>query len=375
MWQNRIRYLLFTLALLLPGTGLAVPGPEGVPAPEPAEQDIGLPAAGEPVMIDEEPSCIRRDATGRFLGWMDYHHCVFSGRTLATASWFDDLFGDWGDDEASLLLSAISEVTFEEGGTWSPRLRLRASADLPNAKQRLRLVVSDEDDDYPARRDLRDRRSRQSAALRWMPRGLGDFRSDFDVGVRGIDPPDVYARLRLRRSWPFWQESVLRFGQTFRYGSESEGSVISQLDVERALGELLVARFGNVAGYEQAHPENGVYFSQGLSLSHALPGSRSLSYGVFLSGQTQPGLHRESYGPWLTYRSSFLRKWLFYELEPRVTYDRAHDWEAVASLVLRLEVQFGRDRREEKAPPAVEAPAGNTEAAEPGDAGTHDDPL
>lgn len=289
-------------------------------------------------------SCIQRDASGRFMGWMDYHHCVFSGRTLATAVWFDDLFGDWYDDQATLLLSAISEVTFEEGGGPDTRLRLRASAGLPNASHRLRLIVSDDSDDVPGRQEISTRRSRQSAAVRWVPSALAGFKSDLDVGVRGINPPDLFTRLRIRNSWPILDQSVLRFGQTFRYGSESEGSSISQLDVERAIGESAVARFSNVYDYTWKGNENGFLFSHGVSMSHALKGSRSLSYGFLANGRTRPNFRDESYGPWAAYRSSFLRRWLFYELEPRVTYSRDQDWKAVASLLLRLEIQFGRKK-------------------------------
>lgn len=91
-------------------------------------------------------NCIDRDSNGRFMGWVDRNHCIYSGRTLAGARWFDDLFGDWYDDEARVLVRIISETGFAEGQNASSTIQVRASAELPNAKKRLRLVITDDSD-------------------------------------------------------------------------------------------------------------------------------------------------------------------------------------------------------------------------------------
>ena len=82
-------------------------------------------------------SCIRRDESGQFMGWMDYQQCVFSGQTVDAARWFDDLFGDWSDDEAGALVRVISEVGWDEENGWSTEARVRARVDLPNANRRV----------------------------------------------------------------------------------------------------------------------------------------------------------------------------------------------------------------------------------------------
>lgn len=296
-----------------------------------------------------EASCLRRDQAGRFMGWMDYQHCVFSGRTLATARWLDDFFGDWHDDEASMQVRIVSHFEIVEGEGIEPRLTVRASARLPNAKRRLRLIVTEEEDEVPAGDTgvpggAREADSRLSAALRWVTLEKAGVESDFDLGVKGIDPPDFFARIRARKSWSLTRDSILRFGQTFRYGSESEERSTSQLDLERALDNRTVLRLGNYYDYAAATNSNGFEWSHGISLSRALSASRSVSGGVAVRGHTQPDWRGENWGPWLAYRRSFLRPYLFLEVEPRYTWYRERDWDGVVSAVLRVEMQLGFKR-------------------------------
>ncbi len=326
--------------LLRPGTPPDPLLPPLVPAPAVAVE--------EPVPAKKAGNCIRRDEQGRLLGWMDQQQCIFSGRTLATAVWFDDLFGDWHDNEATMLLRAITEVSAVEGEGLAMNLRLRASAALPNASQRLRLVITDDSDadENVSGQDVRSRlqgaRERASAALRWIPLEHSGFQTDFDLGVRGLTPPDIFLRGRLRRSWNVSRDSALRFGQTLRYGSESHGRSITQLDYEYAFGDAMLARLSSAYQYEQDNHDQGFAWVHGISMSHVISSYRSLGYGFSVNGHTQPAWQDDNYGPWLLYRSNWLRPWLFYELEPRVTWYEDSGSDSVLSLTLRIEVQLGR---------------------------------
>lgn len=311
------------------------------PEPWPARPEEILSVTAQPT------ACVRRDAGGRFAGWIDYKHCVVSGRTTASARWLDDLFGDWHDDEATLRLRVIAELGKDEESVLKGNLRVRGVADLPNAFTRLRLVLSDDESDgattngdNPAAPVLGRFRDNAALALRWVPfSGLG-FKTDVDLGLRST--PEVYARWRLRQQWQLGQDQLLRLGQTFRYGYESQGVSISQLEAERAFDANSTLRIGTVWRAEEAETAVGFQWSHGLSLQHMVGSDGSLSYGWAVAGLTRPHYRRESHGPWLVWRQSLWREWLFYEIEPRITYYRRLGFEDVASLVVRLEVQFGQ---------------------------------
>lgn len=331
-----------------------LPPPLPAPSPQaPAEQPLIFRGPGPWGLQFEttatrtrQESCIRRDNSGRFMGWMDYQHCVFSGRTLSTARWLDDFFGDWHDDEATALVTVISKTQIVEGEGVEPRLTVRASANLPNAKRRLRLVVTEEADDVVppglgAPVSERETENTLSAALRWMGQDRAGIQSDFDLGVRGIDPPDVFVRARGRRGWSLTREALLRFSQTLRYGSDTEERSISQLDLERVFGETTVLRLGNIYDYAAETNADGFRWTHGLSFSRILEHKRSLSAGFNVQGVTQPNWRSENFGPWLIYRRSFLRSWLFFEVEPRYTWFREDGWDGQVSAEVRLEMQVG----------------------------------
>lgn len=343
----------------MPASFLLSPVPDRVVVGDAATTDTAGEVPLSPTSADAAPAgklspaiktdCIRRDESGQFLGWMDFQHCVFSGRTVASARWFDDLFGNWSDDEAEMLVRIISEVGWDEENGWSSVARIRANAALPNASKRLRLIISDEGEE-PLRQDQRsapqrlgDIQDNATVALRWIPKVYEQILSDLDVGVHS--GPDIYARLRMRRVWGISQEAVFKLGQTFRYGTESLGVSTSQVGLERVMSEHAVLRFSTVYQINEADHADGFVWTHGLSMSHVLEKNGSLGYGFSVSGHTRPDTRRESYGPWLLWRKSLGRDWLYYEIEPRLTRYRDLDWDMVPSLLLRLEVQLGNHKK------------------------------
>lgn len=311
--------------------------------------DVPPSAMADEVLEKSGRSCIRRDESGQFMGWMDYQQCVFSGQTVDAARWFDDLFGDWSDDEAGALVRVITEVGWDEENGWSTEARVRARVDLPNASRRMRLIISDDGEDTLTQEQrsspqaLKDIRDNASVSVRWNPLDLARIDSDMDIGLRS--GPDIFARLRLRRLWTLTENSVIRAGQTFRYGTESLGVSTSQLDFQRAMSERAVLSLNTVFQFDQTQDQDGFVWTHGLAMSHVLENKGSLAYGISLSGHTQPNYSKESYGPWMLWRQSFLRDWLYYEVEPRLTSYRDVGWDVVPSVVLRLEMHFGSRKK------------------------------
>lgn len=352
--EKEVEQMLFPDVAVPPEPGPGAPprllSPHTPPDPRvPPLIRVPVIATREPIPAAGAGNCVQRDERGRFMGWMDRQQCVFSGRAITTARWIDDFFGDWHEDEASMLARLITRTSLVEGGGMKTKVALHASLSLPNATRRMRLVVSDEAEEDPTGQELRRQRQpgqpqdpdRVSAALRWISLERDGLQSNFDVGARGIDPVDIFARYRLRKTWSITDDSIARLGQTLRYGSDTKERYTPELDLERALDNRTVLRFSNYYDYSNELRDQGFLWSHGLSLSRSLRNSRSYSYGFTLSGHTRPEWRGESYGPWAAWRSPFLRPWLFYEVEPRLTYYRDRDWDGIVSVLLKVEMQFG----------------------------------
>lgn len=288
--------------------------------------------------------CISVDAEGRFMGWVDSQHCRLSNRTTMTAQWFDGLFGHhYEPTQAKIRLRLVNDFNWFEGQGLSAKTRFRASAVLPNAKKRLRLVVSDDEDTlHPERNQLGppEDTPKTSAAIRWIPDTLSRVKYSFDIGLHST--PDIYARIRAQRLWRLSDSSIVTFIETMRYGVKEEAKSISQLEIERLLNRKTVFRLGNAIQYWQKEPEPvGLRWTQDWSILHRLGQQKTISYGVIFEGVQQPSWQLGSDSVFVLYRQSFWRPWLYYEVEPHLTRYREQNWDVVSSIIFRLEANFG----------------------------------
>jgi hypothetical protein len=321
-----------------PGTAIAAPM-----AP-PAVTTVMVPASEIPY---RPPSCILRDEQGRFVGWLDYQHCLVSGQAMTTANWFDNLFGDWHHGQAKALVRVVNQLQWDAKTGTQFVTTVQAIARLPNADQRLRLVISDDRDDYAEQnqngspRFLNQQSSATTAALRYIGVATRQLRLDTDIGLRG--GPDLFLRTRLRESNNLDDNTVLQTAQTLRYAVEDRGRASVDANIVHAEDDHGALNFSNDLSYwEKEDHLVGARWNQGISWSQELSPLQSLAFGLSTEGVTRPVWARNSYGPWLRYRTALWRDWVYYEIEPHLTRYRQYDWRTVPSVVLRLEIQFGR---------------------------------
>ncbi|MEO6699220.1 MAG: hypothetical protein ABIR53_06155 [Paraperlucidibaca sp.] len=294
----------------------------------------------------EPEPCVVRDSAGDLLGWADYPHCLIELRALSTVRWLDDWLGHPEMDErASLALRAISEFTIDDKGDLTAALRLRAQVALPRLSKRLSLVFEDESKEANSLRSI-PTVNESALALRWLLVNLERMRIETDAGVRS--GPDVFVRGRFASSYAISTDDQVRFTQSLRYSAKEKVRAINTLDYNHALQDDSVFTLYHQLDYQQDNAIDGTFWSRGAVFSRALSTSSSAAFGAGQEGVSD-GWQERSRHVWLRYRQQFLREWLFYEIEPRLTQTRERDWDTLPSLTLRLEVHFGHHRRD-KAP-------------------------
>lgn len=286
-------------------------------------------------------SCILHDDEGRFLGWMDNQHCLVSYRATQTAQWLDSLFGQTENSQDSIgRIRIINDFVWLEGSGLSGKTRIRASAKLPNAKRRFRLVISDEDDRlYPSSDTQTTSQESTSAAIRWLPNMVSRVKYSVDIGAHSTD---VFTRLRAQREWRISDNSIFRLRESLRYGLKTELKSVTQGEVERLLNDKTVLRLGTAVQYWQNEPDPvGLRWSQDNSILHRISRQKSLAYGLTLEGIQQPSWQVSSDRLFVLYRQSFWRPWLYYELEPQLVRDWTNQKDVKSLLVFRVEANFG----------------------------------
>ncbi|MDZ4298226.1 MAG: hypothetical protein U0998_06515 [Moraxellaceae bacterium] len=300
-------------------------------------------------------SCLQRDKSGDFMGWADYPHCLVDSRTQSTVRWLDDWFGDPAHDEvAKAYLRAITDFRVTDQGDVTAAIRLRAKLALPKLNRRLSLIFEDERPESDSVRQLSNEND-SALSLRYLLKSLERFRLDADLGVRS--GPDVFARIRYRQSWALSADDQIRVSQTLRYGVKEKVRAINQIDYSHAFSEQGVGMAYHNVDYQQEEFDRGLLWGRGVLYAHSLKSHGAWSAGVGQEGVSKPKWQEESRFVWMRYRQRFMRDWLFYEVEPRLTQQRELSWKNEASITLRLEVQFGYDYAQTPVPQTAQLSA------------------
>lgn len=290
--------------------------------------------------------------------WFDQTHELIDQRTLSGLRRFDDAFGmqDY-PAQASYSLRAITELRLDDQGGMSPGLRLRASVALPQISQRVSLIFDGDQQEAPMMQGLRNIRE-NAVALRWIALNLQQLRIDTDAGIRS--GPDLFVRARLRRLWKPTEVDQIRLLQTVRYGVQEGARSLTETDYTHVFPNRILA--GGYHVLDLRHEDAACpCWTRGLLVGRALDARTVVSAGIGQDGVSQPAWMAQSRYVWWRWREQFLRDWLFWEVEPRLTQARERDWQTEPSLVLRLEVRFGKmappvSLMERLAPPAADSP-------------------
>lgn len=236
------------------------------------------------------------------------------------ALWFDGLFGERNLNAALKSYGSIEVSTaYSEFEGSQTRVRFDARVQLPAMHQRLSLFVGiDNEDDFVRDRTegnaLRSRRRAGDrdaflAGLGFVAASTDRFQSEFKVGARNVRAPQAFVQNRLSflaysdkrnqvvvRLTPFWN-------------TDDRDGVTGSTDVDRAIEEAFLLRWGNVATLTRASFD----WRSALILYQNLVGSRALAYEVFIRGATGALEPVGEYGSRVIYRWPVYEERLFFE--------------------------------------------------------------
>ncbi|SHI25014.1 hypothetical protein [Ferrimonas marina] len=291
----------------------------------------------------EQASEIEDPVTEQEQRWFDKAHTLLSSRGQTSAAWFDAFFGpsDAADQADAWFRLRLQQQMLERESN-SLKLRVSAAYHLPKTREQLKLLIeSDEDSELSNLRDLDDDSSEAStrAALRWTPLDYRVWDLSFDLGVSlnsGLDP---FARTRARYFHSLDDRTVLRLSQELKAESRDGLS-----ETTRVVWERLYDDHGYRVSSRARFGESTDGLEWSLTAAHGVKLTERSAMSVFFtfSGATRDEEEESEivrFGA--NYRRNFLRSWLFYEVEPQLTYPKKFDYQPNWELRLTLESQFG----------------------------------
>ncbi len=309
--------------------------------------------------IAEEPAAapaesLSLDNTSAELKAVDRTHAYLQQSILNRVIWFDDFFGNVRAEDVrrpEYLIRWRNSVRWDERGKFTFRTSARASLRLPKLSERLHLVVSGETEAEPAPglpedpgnpgfdRTLQNTRL-VNTELRYGVLKTRDIDLFLGAGVRLVLPVEPFVRSRFQYTQRLDNVSLVRFGETFFWKKSVGLGETTEVDLERQLGTKTLLRWANSGTVTQE--TNELEWGSELTLLRELSplSAISLAGGVF--GGTRPVAVVDSYRIFSRYRRNFLRRWLFFELEPEISWPRNVDgaYTSALAFTFRVEVVF-----------------------------------
>lgn len=355
---------LSTRALLLAGAWLlsSAPAP-GWAAPVPAEvpEASPEPPAMEPPRMPEWPEppseppaagpWLLAEPDGSLLDtWLDLPHAFLEKRIFGIVGGFDRFFADErdiGTARSSSFIRVRSEVRILEDGSLTWGNSLRADLSLPYIQKRLkrfRIVLENAGrglvESEPRAITGQTDGGKADAVLRFTV--LDTLRSTIDLGggVLFALPPGVVGRVRFRYARELGRVALARTLATGFWNTRDGFGSNGSLALERALGTRLLLRWTNGTLISQV--SHGWESASELALLAKLGRTTGLTILGSAATRSKPDLVVHTWRVATRLRTSLLRRWIYGEVEPEVTWplDPVGTRRVVPAVIFRLELQF-----------------------------------
>ncbi|MEN1728464.1 MAG: hypothetical protein AAGJ52_08480 [Pseudomonadota bacterium] len=298
-----------------------------------------------------------RDEEDRPQSWLDRTHSYFNRQLCEPAAWFDGFFGDaraFEETPVGTFFRLRNSLQWDETEGWTAGVRVRANIQLPRASERLRLLITSDDDlsgEFDQRSGDDDDEDQTRLGLRFIANE--GVRSQFDVdGTVRVSSGGLNPRLRGRYRYVkgLTASTLVRATQAVFWEREDGFGTTSRLDWEWLRHRDSLLRLTGEGTFSEE--SDGVDWRASVTGFQQLTPKTALRAELGVFGYTRPSFEVEEYFVALRYRRQFLRPWLFYELQPEHAWplesvggDRRSDWRFRFTIEIQFENEQSRQRR------------------------------
>lgn len=286
-------------------------------------------------------------ATGAVRRMDGFHDWTFM-KLNSTVNRFDEIVGgadpfQGSDTNSEFRLTLYTEVKTGSVREFSVEPDYSMDLHLPRIERRFHVFVNNfSPDSIPGESPLEQKRTTLlgvKQSVDWV-KNLG---FDTAAGVKWRLPPVLFGQVQLSREikpgrWIIEpKQSVFWFSDDDGFGEKTS------LTVEYWENPRTFAR--SAAGARWTEGTEGVEWSEALSAGYILQGDRSdmiktIGARLVAAGHKSGSGVMDSYRAGVTWRAPLYRDWLFYIVNPEVTWDKDHDWESTRTLIVGVDMYF-----------------------------------
>ena len=268
------------------------------------------------------------------------------------AQWVDAFFGDerFTSEEAYSRIRLTPSVFFEEGEAPKYKFRVNAAVRVPRLSKRLRLVIADtsaDDESVLIRNNFPEAQQTEDDAtavgFQYFLRSKRKLNTSVSAGIKigSGHIVDFFVGPRLRKTWPFeiWQ---IRFTERVRWYTDIGWESRTRFDFERLFSpDLFFRTTTDLRWRKQDYNDEGFRLEAGPTLTQRLDSKTAVDYQWNNVFKSKPNTRLDETALRARYRRNFLRKWLFFEINPQLAFRNDDDFRATPGIEFRVEASFG----------------------------------
>lgn len=265
---------------------------------------------------------------------------------------FDEFFGDkryFQEHNKSVIQLGLNEL-MDTGGNHQFVGEVLAKLDLPATQRRFQLVIESNPGQKTANETKQDvapqnktspTPAQYAAALRLETKEESRLHYSSELGAQFQFPLDPFARARVSYSIPF-DDWHLKLAETVFWFSTTGLGETTQIDLEHQLGPPVLFRATNTLTCFEAPQKCDV--RQDLTIYHTLSDRAVMQYQISVLGVSQPKLQETNYILQARYRYRWYKDWVFFEVNPQISFPKTDYFKMNTFVLFRLEMLFGATR-------------------------------
>lgn len=276
--------------------------------------------------------------------WINNFHSAVSNSVYSSAAWFDEFFTEEGNIQKNPKVNA--KIRLE----WRPRsrdwteikARFRIKVKLPHLKDKVDLILSDEDDadqyQLPLETShIQPEEEKFSASLRYLHSNNKEKYTDTRLGISG---GDIFIRGRHKRYFSWAENSAFKIEPSiFYFLNDGLGS---RLLLEYNFQEDQNTQYRVNYSIEASESFSGLRWKNGLyRLKHLNDTTASVtSFQVEGEENGERDFIVDNYTLSYRYRFNAYKKWLFFEIEPFVEWPEIENYSTTPGIAFKVEGHF-----------------------------------
>lgn len=315
-----------------------------------------------PIQQDQETS---DTDPGKLQTWIDDTQLTIADSIHEYSTSFDHLLGK-DDEEEPINNRSYLRIRFKSRYShreyFEPDGSLYLKLDLPHTKKNWKLIFESDPDDFDRLEDKERGISASSdsslssalGGVRLQGRRLGEWKTNFDIGLKIKLPLDPFTRADLRRVDQLsfnWTSRIKQ--EVFYYHSKGPGTLTS-LNLYYALQEKPSTILSLSTTAQYLDTENNWEFVYLAEIFDRINENNLLQYSIGVSADSRPNYSATNAWTSLSWKHRLYKKWLYLTVTPEFDFQEDFNYKINPGIMVELELFFssegGIDRLKRKIP-------------------------